>query len=96
MLGCRWYNNQCIDARQYNELYDFVVCLNNTGILKDKCEWFTRDSGTRYCRSNQSSAENCNDNLNSEDCQRSVLGCKWYKDECINAEKCNELIDFSV
>ena len=96
LLGCYWYKDECINAEQCNELIDFGTCLNNTGILKDKCEWFTRDSSYRACRGKQNLAEKCVDILNADDCSRSILGCRWYKDECINVDQCNELIHLST
>ena len=49
------------------------------------------------CRGKQSSAKKCSDNLNYDDCTRSYQGCKWYRDECIEAEQCFDLSsDFSV
>ena len=95
ILGCYFYKDQCIIAEQCNDLKDFSVCLNNTGALKDKCEWYTPGS-SRYCISKQTSAQICSENLNELDCVRSILGCKWYRNECIKAEQCNDLKDFSV
>ena len=96
MKGCYWYKDQCIEADQCNQLSVFTTCLNNTGILKDKCEWYTPTYSKRYCRGKESSAEKCSDNLNSDDCTRSMKGCKWYRNTCIQAENCNELSYFSV
>ena len=95
LLGCKWYRDECIEAEQCSELSDFSVCLNNTGILKDKCEYVTFYS-QKYCRGKGESAEKCSDNLNSNDCLISLKGCKWYRDVCIEAEQCSELSDFSV
>ena len=95
LLGCKWYRDECIEAEQCSELSDFSVCLNNTGILKDKCEYVTFYS-QKYCRGKGESAEKCSDNLNSNDCLLSLKGCKWYRDVCIEAEQCSELSDFSV
>jgi len=94
ILGCYWYKEECIAAEQCQDFSDFSVCLNNTGALKDKCEWYT-GSYDRYCRGKRNSAEKCSDNINKDDCVRCNLGCRWYKDECIEAEQCNDLSDFT-
>ena len=97
ILGCYWYKDECIEAEQCFDLSsDFSVCLNNTGTLKDKCEWTTVDFKSRNCRGKQSSAKKCSDNLNYDDCTRSYQGCKWYRDVCIEVEHCSDLTDFSV
>ena len=89
--GCKWYNDQCIDAKQCNELNDFSVCLNNTGILKDKCEWYTRSSSTRYCRDKTivNFIDNCKD-ISYDDCRKGLNGCYWISEKCVLPTKCSD------
>ena len=95
ILGYYCYKYECIGAEQCQDLSYFSVCLNNTGALKDKCEWYI-GSNRRYCKGKRNSTEKCGDNLNEDDCERCNLGCRWYKDECIEAKQYNDLSDFTI
>jgi hypothetical protein len=90
LLGCKWYRDECIEAEQCSELSDFSVCLNNTGILKDKCEYITFYS-KKYCKdkSEISYKDNCKD-ITYDDCQKGVNGCYWISGKCILPTQCSD------
>ena len=92
ILGCQWYYEKCINYFSCNQL-SFHLYDYTTGKYKDKCEWAINGYNENYCISKRTSALNCNENVNELDCKRSILGCYWYKDECIEAEQCNDLKD---
>lgn len=96
ILGCKWYKSECIKADQCSDFSNAITCLNNTGNLKAKCEWYTSSSYPSYCRGKQDSAKICSDNLNEDDCIRSILGCKWYKNECIKEDQCSDFSYFTT
>jgi hypothetical protein len=94
ILGCYWYKDVCINAEKCTDLQDKIVCLHNIGSLKDKCEWHIYSSERKSCISKPTSAQNCTENMNQLDCQRSFIGCRWTQNACIKAEHCNELKDY--
>jgi len=93
-LGCKWYKEECIKAEKCNELSDYTVCLNNTDILKDKCEWYEWNVGNvyhSYCRekSEINYNPNCKD-ITNEDCQKGLNGCYWISEKCIFPTQCSD------
>ena len=94
VLGCQWYFEKCIDYFSCNQ-FGYPQCINTKGKFKDLCEWNTLYS-KRYCLLKRNSSLYCNENTNEEQCKRSLLGCKWYRDEFIEAEQCSELYNSEV
>ena len=92
-LGCQWYYEKCIDYFSCNQ-FGFPLCEDTRGKFKDKCEWYIFSSERKSCISKPTSAQNCTENMNQLDCQRSFIGCRWTQNACIKAEHCNELTDY--
>ena len=91
-LGCQWYYEKCIDYFSCNQ-FDFQSCENTPGKFKDKCEWYTQSSSTRYCqaKSKIDYIDNCKD-ITYDDCQKGINGCYWISGKCILPIQC---LDFN-
>ena len=89
LLGCAWVNNKCVDAHHCS-LLSSSACgqlMSNT-LLRDECEW---NGITNKCQRLGYLYGLCSDNVDENDCSRSLLGCTWVNNECIMAQHCNSL-----
>ena len=89
LLGCAWINNKCVNAH-YCNLLSSSVCENlmSNTILRSTCEWNIK---TKKCQKDADEYGLCSDNNNENDCTRSLLGCAWINNKCVNAHYCNLL-----
>ena len=77
LLGCAWVNNKCIETG-YCALLSSSVCENlmsNTEFRGD-CEW---NQKTKKCQRKGNLYGLCRENLDENDCSRSLLGCAWVR-----------------
>ena len=50
LLGCKWNIGMSINAEKCDDFIYYSICLNNTGVLKDKCEWYKqRPNDFQHC-----------------------------------------------
>ena len=89
LLGCVWANNECVDAHQCS-LLSSTACENilSNGILRSQCEW---NKKTKQCQRKPDIYGLCKSNYNENDCSRSLLGCVWANNKCVDAHHCISL-----
>ena len=73
-----------LDEIQKVEKFEDVVNY----ILKDECEW---NEIPKKCQRKPDIYGLCKSNYNENDCSRSLLGCVWANNECVDAHQCSLL-----
>ncbi|MBP3801322.1 MAG: hypothetical protein J6I85_04715, partial [Clostridia bacterium] len=84
LIGCQWSSNKCSSISQCEQLSQ-STCEKTTNILKDKCEW---DSKNMKCKVKTAEIKSC-DEFNTElECKSSLFGCQWSVNKCSSANEC--------
>ena len=87
--GCYWISEKCIFPTQCSD-FNEIICqdINSYSSFSGKCEL---NEKTKKCQRRALTSGLCSDNIDENDCSRSLIGCVWINNTCVIAHQCNLL-----